>query len=123
MAALSRHSASAFARAALHKTLYGRWTSFVLLQTLSCQGGVVLLLLLLLLLLPVFPQDIDWAISAKVDFIAVSFVRTADVITNLRSYIQTRIAAQEQQEGPGGCDLGFRAWASTLNSKPCWVQP
>lgn len=46
-------------------------------------------------------QDIDWAISAKVDFIAVSFVRTADVITNLRSYIQTRIAAQEQQEGPG----------------------
>jgi hypothetical protein len=46
-------------------------------------------------------QDIDWAISAKVDFIAVSFVRTADVITNLRSYIQTRIAAQEQHEGAG----------------------
>ncbi|WIA17542.1 hypothetical protein OEZ85_014371 [Tetradesmus obliquus] len=37
-------------------------------------------------------RDIDWAISAQVDFIAVSFVRTADVITNLRSYIETRTA-------------------------------
>jgi pyruvate kinase len=29
-------------------------------------------------------QDIDWAIQMKVDFLAVSFVRTADVIQNLR---------------------------------------
>ena len=46
-------------------------------------------------------QDIDWAISARVDFIAVSFVRTADVITNLRSYIQTRLTAMEQQDNIG----------------------
>jgi hypothetical protein len=31
-------------------------------------------------------------VRVQVDFIAVSFVRTADVITNLRSYIETRTA-------------------------------
>ena len=34
--------------------------------------------------------DIDWAIGAGVDFLAISFVRTADVLQNLRSYISTR---------------------------------
>lgn len=68
---------------------------------LTCSFVFVITLLLLL-----FLQDIDWAISAKVDFIAVSFVRTADVITNLRSYIQTRMAAQQQQEAGGGATTG-----------------
>lgn len=47
-------------------------------------------------------RDIDWAIAAKVDFIAVSFVRTADVITNLRSYIQTRVATEGLQDAIAG---------------------
>jgi hypothetical protein len=64
------------------------------------------------LLVCVALQDIDWAISAKVDFIAVSFVRTADVIHNLRSYIQTRVEAQEQQEGDKG-GVGWEGATST----------
>jgi Pyruvate kinase, barrel domain len=47
-------------------------------------------------------RDIDWAISARVDFVAVSFVRSADVITNLRSYIQTRIFAADANSAGGG---------------------
>eukprot|EP00877_Chromochloris_zofingiensis_P000483 jgi/Chrzof1/10435/UNPLg00362.t1 len=35
-------------------------------------------------------RDVDWAISMNVDFLSISFVRTADVIQNLRSYIETR---------------------------------
>lgn len=35
-------------------------------------------------------MDIDFAISEGVDFLGVSFVKNADVIKNLRSYIQTR---------------------------------
>jgi pyruvate kinase len=42
-------------------------------------------------------RDIDWAIQHRVDFIAVSFVRTADVITNLRSYIQTRLGSSQDE--------------------------
>ena len=34
--------------------------------------------------------DIDFAISEDVDFIAVSFVKSADVIHNLRSYVSAR---------------------------------
>ncbi|KAK9817658.1 hypothetical protein WJX72_000267 [[Myrmecia] bisecta] len=34
--------------------------------------------------------DVDFAISQKVDFIAVSFVKTADVINNLKSYVVSR---------------------------------
>lgn len=34
--------------------------------------------------------DIDFAISEKVDFIAVSFVKGADVINNLKSYLAAR---------------------------------
>ena len=34
--------------------------------------------------------DIDFAISEGVDFIAVSFVKSADVIHNLRSYVSAR---------------------------------
>ncbi|KAK9843289.1 hypothetical protein WJX74_009903 [Apatococcus lobatus] len=34
--------------------------------------------------------DIDFAISQEVDFIAVSFVKTADVINNLKSYLRAR---------------------------------
>ena len=33
-------------------------------------------------------HDIDFAIEQRVDFIAVSFVKTADVIINLKDYIQ-----------------------------------
>jgi len=58
-------------------------------------------------------QDIDWAISAKVDFIAVSFVRTADVITNLRSYIETRLSALAAED-----DTGLSAVAAC---RACWV--
>lgn len=29
-------------------------------------------------------RDVDWAISMNVDFLSISFVRTADVIQNLR---------------------------------------
>ncbi|KDD74746.1 pyruvate kinase, partial [Helicosporidium sp. ATCC 50920] len=35
--------------------------------------------------------DIDFALSQRVDFIAVSFVKTADVIHNLRSYAESRV--------------------------------
>lgn len=35
-------------------------------------------------------QDIDFAIEHKVDFIAVSFVKSASVITNLKDYIERR---------------------------------
>lgn len=34
--------------------------------------------------------DIDFAIQMNVDFIAVSFVKTADVINNLKSYLSSR---------------------------------
>ena len=34
--------------------------------------------------------DIDFAIQMNVDFIAVSFVKTADVIHNLKSYLRSR---------------------------------
>ncbi len=34
--------------------------------------------------------DIDFAIQMNVDFIAVSFVKTADVINNLKSYLNSR---------------------------------
>lgn len=34
--------------------------------------------------------DIDFAISEKVDFIAVSFVKGPDVINNLKSYLASR---------------------------------
>ncbi|KAF6261484.1 putative pyruvate kinase [Scenedesmus sp. NREL 46B-D3] len=54
-------------------------------------------------------RDIDWAISAQVDFIAVSFVRTADVITNLRSYIETRTGPRGLQE----------AGSSSSDEEPC----
>jgi hypothetical protein len=40
-------------------------------------------------------------VHAQVDFIAVSFVRTADVITNLRSYIETRTAPGCSQAAAG----------------------
>ena len=35
-------------------------------------------------------MDIDFAIQMGVDFIAVSFVKTADVINNLKSYLSSR---------------------------------
>jgi pyruvate kinase len=48
-------------------------------------------------LLPVITSkdwaDIDFALSAGVDFIAVSFVRSADVLQSLRSYASARCAA------------------------------
>jgi pyruvate kinase len=48
-------------------------------------------------LLPVITSkdwsDIDFALSAGVDFIAVSFVRSADVLQSLRSYAAARCAA------------------------------
>ena len=34
--------------------------------------------------------DIDFAIRERVDFIAVSFVKSADVIKNLKSYLNSR---------------------------------
>ena len=34
--------------------------------------------------------DIDFAIRQQVDFIAVSFVKSADVIKNLKSYLNSR---------------------------------
>lgn len=34
--------------------------------------------------------DIDFAIRERVDFIAVSFVKSADVIRNLKSYLNSR---------------------------------
>jgi pyruvate kinase len=34
--------------------------------------------------------DIDFAIAERVDFIAISFVKTADVIKHLKSYIAAR---------------------------------
>ncbi|KAL6782593.1 hypothetical protein ACKKBG_A07405 [Auxenochlorella protothecoides x Auxenochlorella symbiontica] len=36
--------------------------------------------------------DVDFAVQQGVDFIAVSFVKSADVINNLKSYIQSRSA-------------------------------
>ena len=34
--------------------------------------------------------DIDFAVQNKVDFIAVSFVKSADVMNNLKSYVRSR---------------------------------
>ena len=34
--------------------------------------------------------DIDFAIKERVDFIAVSFVKSSDVINNLKSYVMSR---------------------------------
>jgi hypothetical protein len=34
--------------------------------------------------------DIDFAIKEDIDFIAVSFVKSADVIKNLKSYLNAR---------------------------------
>lgn len=64
-------------------------------------------------------QDIDWAISARVDFIAVSFVRTADVITNLRSYIQTRMAAAADPQQDGG-GMVFLQTNDNIGSQAGW---
>mmetsp|Transcript_10070 Transcript_10070/g.25758 ORF Transcript_10070/g.25758 Transcript_10070/m.25758 type:complete len:587 (+) Transcript_10070:195-1955(+) len=44
--------------------------------------------------------DIDFAISQKVDFLAVSFVKTADVLGNVKSYITSRSPA-----GAGGIEV------------------
>lgn len=41
-------------------------------------------------------NDIDLAIEKEVDFIAVSFVRTADVLDNLRSYISAKTSRSIQ---------------------------
>lgn len=35
-------------------------------------------------------KDIDFAIAHDVDFIAISFVKSADVINNLKSYVSSR---------------------------------
>ena len=35
-------------------------------------------------------KDIDFALAQNVDFIAVSFVKSADVINNLKSYVSSR---------------------------------
>lgn len=35
-------------------------------------------------------MDIDFAVKMKIDFIAVSFVKGADVINNLKSYLASR---------------------------------
>ena len=35
-------------------------------------------------------KDIDFALAEDVDFIAVSFVKTADVMINLKSYVANR---------------------------------
>lgn len=35
-------------------------------------------------------KDIDFALAENVDFIAVSFVKTADVMNNLKSYVASR---------------------------------
>lgn len=42
-------------------------------------------------------MDIDFAISKQVDFLAVSFVKSPEIIKNLRSYIQVS-AMQEAQK-------------------------
>lgn len=34
--------------------------------------------------------DIDFAVQNSVDFIAVSFVKSADVMNNLKSYLRSR---------------------------------
>ena len=34
--------------------------------------------------------DIDFAVQNRVDFIAVSFVKSADVMYNLKSYVRSR---------------------------------
>ena len=35
-------------------------------------------------------RDIDFALAQDVDFIAISFVKSADVINNLKSYVSSR---------------------------------
>lgn len=35
-------------------------------------------------------RDIDFALAQNVDFIAISFVKSADVINNLKSYVSSR---------------------------------
>lgn len=50
-------------------------------------------LVIILMLSISFPQDwldIDFGIAEGVDFIAISFVKSADVITHLKSYIKAR---------------------------------
>lgn len=42
--------------------------------------------------------DIDFAVKNKVDFLAVSFVKSSDVIVNLRSYVALRSDENYQPE-------------------------
>ena len=45
--------------------------------------------------------DIDFAIAQEVDFIAVSFVKSADVINNLKSYLAARGSSKGGKGNPG----------------------
>lgn len=45
--------------------------------------------------------DIDFAIAQEVDFIAVSFVKSADVINNLKSYLAARGSKGKRGDDPG----------------------
>lgn len=55
--------------------------------------------------------DIDFAISQKVDFIAVSFVKTADVLGNVKSYISSRLP-------PGASDIEVVAKIESCEALP-----
>ena len=54
--------------------------------------------------------DIDFAIKEQVDFIAVSFVKTSDVINNLKSYVESR-SSRVSTCIPSSNHLHFRAGA------------
>jgi len=56
--------------------------------------------------------DIDFAIRERVDFIAVSFVKSADVIKNLKSYLNSRAdTARGPRLGAGGAGARARLGA------------
>lgn len=42
-------------------------------------------------------QDIDFAIAEEVDFLAISFVKSADVIDNVRSYIRSQLERRKSE--------------------------
>lgn len=55
-------------------------------------------------------QDIDFALENMVDFIAISFVKSADVIENLSHYIERRTGSKKSIEvfafvRTWGCDI------------------
>ena len=62
--------------------------------------------------------DIDFAIAQEVDFIAVSFVKSADVINNLKSYLAARGSSKGSKSDDPGRAIEVIAKVESFDSVP-----